>query len=613
MLLFKLLKKPFAWLTFSEPRVLNQQLNELFKNSNLTIISVYLSIPVVGFLLFSPDKPVYAVLWCFLIMASKTIIWWLVKQYQQKKPVLTQPWQTIFPLMLLMFVDGLVWASMCSMDLRPSSNLHSMTVVSGLTGITVTYLIFSAPLMHLAISFIAGEVVSLTVQWILIDEPRLRALGFFDPFFFISAFSQLIFVIALFWQIKNNSMALKESIELRFANNDLYDQAEAARLEAFQANADKSKFLAAASHDLRQPVHAQGLFLEVLGKTHLSPHQLDIVDSLRSATRATRDMLDSLLDFSRIEAGVVHPVTQDFALQSMLYAIENDLAPLADAKKLAYRSRDTRLAVHSDPALVDLIVRNLVSNAIRYTNRGGVLVGCRQRGDTVCIEVYDTGIGIAPENQQDIFREFHQLGNPERDRRKGLGLGLAIVQGLTKTLGHRLTLFSRPGRGTMFRLELPLGLADVAQESVPASDALFSANLKGYHALVVEDDDHILQAMVALLRSWGMTCSSAEGVKDALLLAEQLKPDVLICDYRLRDNTTGAEVITAVRETLRHATPALLVTGDTSPERLRAATDSGIPLLHKPVAPDDLYAALSSLLHPASSQAQAMRIGTNNL
>ena len=324
-------------------------------------------------------------------------------------------------------------------------------------------------------------------------------------------------------------------------------------------------------------------------------------------------MLDSLLDFSRIEAGVVHPVTQDFALQSLLYAIENDLAPLADAKKLAYRSRDTRLAVHSDPALVDLIVRNLVSNAIRYTHHGGVLVGCRQRGDTVCIEVYDTGIGIAPENQQDIFREFHQLGNPERDRRKGLGLGLAIVQGLTKTLGHRLTLFSRPGRGTMFRLELPLSLADVAQVSLPASGALFSANLKGYHALVVEDDDHILQAMVALLRSWGMTCSSAEGVKDALLLAEQLKPDVLICDYRLRDNTTGAEVITAVRETLRHATPALLVTGDTSPERLRAATDSGIPLLHKPVAPDDLYAALSSLLHPASSQAQAMRIGTNNL
>ncbi len=596
MQFFKLLKKPFAWLALSEPRVLNQQLTESFKDSDLTTFSIYLCVPVISFMLFSPDKPELMVIWSFLLIATKSFSWWAVKQYKNQKPDLSRPWQTIFPLLLLMFIDGLVWASICSMDLRPSTNLHSMTVISGLTGITVVYLIFSAPLMNMAISFIAGEVFSLAIQWMIIDESRLRALGFFDSFFFISAFSQLIFVIALFWQIKSNSMALKESIELRFSNKDLYDQAEAARLEAFQANADKSKFLAAASHDLRQPVHAQGLFLEVLGQTRVTPQQQEIIDSLRSATRATRDMLDSLLDFSRIEAGVVHPVTQDFALQSLLHAIENDLAPLADAKKLAYRSRDTRLAVHSDPALVDLIVRNLVSNAIRYTHHGGVLVGCRQRGDTVCIEVYDTGIGIAPENQQDIFREFHQLGNPERDRRKGLGLGLAIVQGLTKTLGHRLTLFSRPGRGTMFRLELPLSLADVAQESVPASDALFSANLKGYHALVVEDDDHILQAMVALLRSWGMSCSAAEGVKDALILAEQLKPDVLICDYRLRDNTTGTDVIAALRDNLRSTTPALLVTGDTSPERLRAATDSGIPLLHKPVAPDDLYMALTALL-----------------
>ena len=598
MQFFNLLKKPFAWLALAEPRVLNEQLTELLKSSDLTAVSLFISVPVLSYWLFSPDKPALMVIWCLLLIASKAISGWIVKQYKKQIPVLNNARGTIFSLMILMFVDGLVWASVCSMDLRPSINLHSMTVVSGLSGITVIYLIFSVPLIHLVISFIAGEVVSLAVQWMLIDESRLRALGFFDPFFFVSAFSQLLFIIALFWQSKNNYIAFKESIELRFDNKDLYDQAEASRLEALQANAAKSKFLAAASHDLRQPVHAQGLFLEVLGQTRVTPQQQEIIDSLRSATRATRDMLDSLLDFSRIEAGVIHPVKQNFSLQELLHAIENDLAPVADAKQLAYRSRDTRMVADSDPALVDLILRNLVSNAIRYTDRGGVLVGCRQRGDKVVVEVCDTGIGIALENQQDIFREFHQLGNPERDRRKGLGLGLAIVQGLTQTLGHRLTLSSRPGRGSVFRLELPLVNNRHPLEQEPPPLAVFTTPLRGYHALVIEDDDIVLQAMVSLLRSWGMTCDAAEGLNDALKLAALHQPDVLVCDFRLREYANGTEVIEALRKTLQQHIPALLITGDTSPERLRAVTGSGVPVLHKPVAPDGLYAALSSLLHP---------------
>ena len=344
-------------------------------------------------------------------------------------------------------------------------------------------------------------------------------------------------------------------------------------------------------------VHAQGLFLEVLGQTRMTPHQQDIIDSLRSATRATRDMLDSLLDFSRIEAGVIQPVRQNFSLQELLHAIENDLAPVADAKQLAYRSRDTRVMADSDPALVELILRNLVSNAIRYTDHGGVLVGCRQRGDKVVVEVCDTGIGIAPENQQDIFREFHQLGNPERDRRKGLGLGLAVVQGLTHTLGHRLTLSSRPGRGSVFRLELPLVKNLSPLDYHVTTEAVFITPLRGHHALVIEDDESVLQAMVSLLRSWGMSCDAAEGLKEALRCANLQKPHVLVCDFRLHGHSNGTDVIATVRQDIQENTPALLITGDTSPERLQVATRSGIPVLHKPVAPDDLYKALSSLLH----------------
>lgn len=406
MWFFNLLKKQFDWLRLAEPRVLNQQLSELFKTSDISTVSVCIGIPVLSFVLLDPDKPVQMILWSLLLIASKVIGWWM------------------------------------------------------------------------------------------------------------------------------------------------------------------------------------------------TPHQLDIVDSLRSATRATRDMLDSLLDFSRIEAGIIQPVKQNFALQTLLHAIENDLAPVADSKKLAYRSRDTRVVVQSDAALVDLILRNLVSNAIRYTNHGGVLIGCRLRGDTVWVEVYDTGIGIAPENQQDIFKEFHQLGNPERDRRKGLGLGLAIVHGLTHTLGHRLTLSSQPGRGSVFRLALPLVNNHHPIELEVPPIAEYSTRLKDFHTLVIEDDEIVLQAMVSLLHSWGMTCDAAEGLSDARLLIAQRQPDLLICDYRLRDHTNGTEVIHHLRLDLGSMVPALLITGDTSPDRLRAALDSGIPVLHKPVAPVDLYQAMSSVLHP---------------
>ena len=243
-------------------------------------------------------------------------------------------------------------------------------------------------------------------------------------------------------------------------------------------------------------------------------------------------------------------------------------------------------------------MRNLLSNAIRYTDYGGVLVACRQRGDKVWVEVCDTGIGIAPENHQDLFRKFHQLGNPERDRRKGLGLGLAIVQGLTHTLGHRIMLSSKPGRGSVFRLELPLvkNTFPLDYQATPA--AVFTTPLNGYHALVIEDDETVQLAMVSLLHSWGMSCDATESLSDALQFAKLHKPHVLVCDFRLREHTNGTEVIAAVRQVMDEQTPAVLITGDTSSERLIAATNSGIPVLHKPVAPDDLYQAMSSVLHP---------------
>lgn len=231
---------------------------------------------------------------------------------------------------------------------------------------------------------------------------------------------------------------------------------QAAKADAEHANLAKSKFLAAASHDLRQPIHALCLFLDVLGGTTLNAQQQKLLAQIRLASDATNNMLNTLLDFSRIEAGAVEARPLDFAVQKILVAVSNDFQSQAASKGLRYRMRNTRLAVHSDPMLLEMILRNLVSNALRYTERGGILLACRQRGNEVIIEVWDSGIGIAPEHQKTIFHEFQQLNNPERNRDKGMGLGLSIVQGLANTLAHPLTLRSIPQHGSVFRITVPL-------------------------------------------------------------------------------------------------------------------------------------------------------------
>jgi CheY-like chemotaxis protein len=313
-----------------------------------------------------------------------------------------------------------------------------------------------------------------------------------------------------------------------------------------------------------------------------------------AASEASRKMLDTLLDFSRIEAGVIKPQVQTFRLQPLLNKMENELAMQADEKGIVYRTRETSLAVQSDPALVELILRNLVSNAIRYTERGGVLVACRRRGSQAVLEVWDTGIGIPRDQQQEVFREFHQLGNPEQDIRKGLGLGLAIAQGLANTLGHQLSLASTPGRGSVFRLTLSAAAAPAPEEQ--GAQVQRKKKLLNAHILVIDDDKAVLAGMRYLMQEWGCQCDVAESIEEAVRLAHAHAPDVIISDYRLRESCSGVDAIFALRTSLGRNLPALLVTGDTAPERLREAQASGIPLLHKPLSPSQLYLGLAGVL-----------------
>ncbi len=404
-------------------------------------------------------------------------------------------------------------------------------------------------------------------------------------------------ILAFAWRFNRFTLA---SLRLRFDNAALVAELTIQREAAESAVQAKSIFLAAASHDLRQPMHALGLFLSSLQRTVLSAKQRELVTHIETSTNAARTMLDTLLDFSKLEAGSVmaHPIA--FPLQAMLHKLENEFAVQAERKDLVYRSRDTDIIAYADPSLLELVLRNLISNAIRYTESGGLLIACRRRTDAVTVEVWDTGVGIPASQHRDIFREFYQLANPERDRNKGLGLGLAIVDGLMRTMGLPITVASVPGRGSVFRVTLPLGTApDDAQPVAPARPAP-ARQLAGRRVLLVDDDQAVRLAMMELLDGWGCHCLTMESMEEAVDALSVFTPELVITDYRLRGHRTGQEVLAAIGAHLRHPVPAIVVTGDTAPQRLRDAQASGAVLLHKPVAPAALLAAMTMLLHDAA-------------
>jgi len=404
-------------------------------------------------------------------------------------------------------------------------------------------------------------------------------------------------LMAIADQARRYSAQFEESVRLRFENEELIARLRGEKLIAEEASAAKSRFLAAASHDLRQPVHALSLFVAALRPRVRDPEAGRLLDHVDSSVQAMGGLFNGLLDISRLDAGVVEVNAQTFALQPMLERICRDHAGDALAKNLELRLRPTSAAVYSDPLLVERVVRNIVANAIAYTDTGRVLVACRRRGKSVSVEVWDTGRGIPESEQGQIFKEFYQVANPERDRSKGVGLGLAIVKRLTALLGHPLKARSMPNRGSLFALELPLSDAEISV-SVPLPEDTNDLLASGL-ILVVDDEATIQMAMKSLLEGWGFKAIVAGSCDEMLplLAACPDRPALMICDYRLRAHEDGIRVIERLRaEYNDDDIPGMLITGDTAPDRLREAQESGLLLLHKPVANSRLRAAITHLV-----------------
>lgn len=564
-------------------RLLVEQLRLVYGNIGISVIPAFLLALLLVFTLHNDANRAALLLWCGAVMLTKTCSALDARRRLRQLIEPNQARRLLRQQVVIHALDGVAWGALALVALDSATITGRVLIFAVLTGILGSSMSLLAPVWIVFVAFTLTLVAGATV-WLWLSG---------DRFYQALSIAGLLYVASLIGQARNSAIAALAAIRLRFDNIDLVRQADAARTAAEQANLAKSKFLAAASHDLRQPIHAQGLFLDVLARSGLNAHQQEVLDSARSAWLASSDMLNTLLDFSRIEAGVVRPVLPPLRLQALLHKIENDLAPLADAKGLVYRSRETALTVCSDPALLELVLRNLVSNAIRYSETGGLLVACRRRGDQAVLEVWDTGIGIAEADRAEIFREFHQLGNAERDRSKGLGLGLAIADGLARALGHPLSLASAPGRGSVFRVTVPLADDHAVAEAAPLPLAPQLARLR---VLIIDDDAAVRSGMAQLLRSWGCECDAVESVDNALELVAGRAPELVISDYRLQGPRTGADAIVALRARLGAVVPALIITGDTAPERLREATASGIALLHKPLTPDQLQRALVELV-----------------
>lgn len=388
-----------------------------------------------------------------------------------------------------------------------------------------------------------------------------------------------------------------ESLELRVVERTeeilrVNTELQRAKAEAEEANASKTRFLAAASHDILQPLNAARLYATALVERDRAATNPELAENIDASLDAVEEILTALLEISRLDGGALKPELTSFRLDELMRQLQREFEPSAQEKGLKLIFVPTGLTLRSDRRLLRRLLQNLISNAIKYTPNGKVLVGCRRRGNQVALEVLDTGLGIPQSKQKTVFREFQRLDQGARVAR-GLGLGLSIVERIARTLDHKLTLLSTPGRGTRFSVLVPRASPLPAMATAAAPRQAPAGQLAGLKLLVIDNEPAILDGMRLLLEGWGCLVTTAPGPDEAL--SQMIKggePDVLIADYHL-DRGDGLAAIAALRERSRVPLPAILLTADRSPQVREAAAAFDVHILNKPLKPGALRALLA--------------------
>ncbi|HEX5354756.1 MAG TPA: ATP-binding protein [Aquabacterium sp.] len=408
----------------------------------------------------------------------------------------------------------------------------------------------------------------------------------------------LAFSLVMVGLARDNFRAFRKSIAKRIEEVRLNHQLRAALEQAETANAAKTRFLASASHDLRQPLHSLSLFFATLRLQVNKPENVQLLDHIDQALTSLQTQMNTLLDMSKLDAGMVHLHWRSFALQLLLEQIQAAYIPVAHQKGVALTvTCAPHLVVNSDHEQLSRVLRNLVDNAVKYTQQGGVHIEALEHGDSIEVRISDTGCGIAAPLHKQVFEEFFQIDNPERDRNRGLGLGLSIVRRLTTLLYVELHLQSTPGRGTTITLTIPRG--SMSTRVTPAVDPRdIQPSMPMCNVLVLDDEMAVRVGMQALLKRMGCEVMLASCISEALEHITVRQPDLVLADLRLRGQENGIDAVKQLRQHIRNL-PAIIITGDTAPDRLKQAQAAGLPVLHKPVAPEALMTAIARSLDAA--------------
>ena len=387
----------------------------------------------------------------------------------------------------------------------------------------------------------------------------------------------------------------RELLASKLVNQKLLESLAKEKLIAERAMVAKSRFLAAASHDLRQPLHAMGLFLGALRNRENDPQKMAIIEDMSKSADALNGLFNSLLDVSRLDAEIIEFNPAHVPASRMFDTLRAQFAQQASEKGIEVRIGVCDHALYCDVILLERVLRNLFANAVQYTNTGYISLYCEDQDENhKVVTLEDTGMGIPVEFSEEVFSEYYQLNNPARDRKKGLGLGLSIVSRLCELMDVPLEMESTEGKGTIFRLVVPAGSSSSVIDQKHADTGIIAS---GRCVLVIDDEPQVLQSMRHMLKEWGCDVLLADSARDALkiLALNNVVPDIIISDYRLADDMNGVDAVAVVRESVNTLVPAIVVTGDTSPERLKEVKETGLLLLHKPVQPNELNEVMHAL------------------
>jgi two-component system, sensor histidine kinase len=486
---------------------------------------------------------------------------------------------------------GMVWGSTGIALNVPGSLSFQIVVLLVTTGLAFTSTYLAAPWLPAYRAFVYPTFILSAVPFLLGGDVWHVAIGL----------ATLGFLPLVLRYAGRLCRSLQASIGVRLQNADLVEELRAQKKAADEASVAKSRFLAVASHDLRQPLHALQLFVQALEDITLPTHAQQLVANVRRSVDSMEELFDALLDISRLDAGNVRARVETIPLAELFDRLSFEYAPVARQKGLGLKVMKTSVYVRSDPTLLARIVRNLVANAVRYTERGCVMIGCRRQGERIRIEVWDTGPGIPPDKHAEVFQEFAQLGNPERDRRKGLGLGLAIVDRLARLLGHEVRLRSRVGRGSMFSVSVLRGHPDerVLLED-PMAEISAHFDLSGRLALVVQSDPVSRETVRKLLAGWNCEVLTAASGAEMLHNLKALKrsPDLIVADGPAPAEA-GSAAVELLRNEFNTEVPALLVSVAGGTEDL-----GGLPVLRRPFHAGRLRTLVNNLLHAPVERAR---------